>query len=123
MFNIFSIIYFSLIWQLFVIFVIGHLIANYLCVKSVVMNTFNQNRFHLLVENFFNTNVILTPKVVNKLEPVLSTVKRTLSVNLGCPLTNLTNLNNPQLIRFTNDGFYIKFDIKSMFHKEWNFYV
>ena len=87
------------------------------------MNTFNQNRFHLLVENFFNTNVILTPKVVNKLEPVLSTVKRTLSVNLGCSLTSLTNLNNSQLIRFTNDGFYIKFDIKSMSHKVWNFYV
>jgi len=84
-----------------------------MAVKSVVMNTFNQNRFHILASHFFNTGLILAPKLANKLEPVLLTVKRCLKINLGCSINNLTNLNNSQLIRFTNDGYYIKFDMKS----------
>ena len=103
----------SLIWQLFLLFVIGHLVANYNAVKAVVMNTFNQNRFYILVNNYLNTGEVLNPTVVNKMEPVLYTVKRIFSVNLGCSMSRISNLNNSQLTRFSNDNYYISFDIKS----------
>ena len=87
----------SLIWQLFVIFVLGHLIANYNAVKSVIMNTFNRNRFYLLTQHYFKTNDILTPFVCNKLEPVLHTVKSNFSIQLGCKLEHFGHLNEKKL--------------------------
>jgi hypothetical protein len=99
---------------LFILFVIGHLVANYNAVKAVIMNTFNQNRFYILVKNYLNTGEILTPTVVNKMEPVLHTVKRIFSINLGCSMNRISNLNNSQLTRFSNDNYYISFDIKSI---------
>ena len=92
---------------------IGHIYSNYKAVKSVIMNTFNQNRFHLLVNHYFNTSIILNPKTVNQMEPVFATVKRAFHINLGCSFSNLSNLNSSQLIRFTNDEYYLQFDMKS----------
>lgn len=103
-----------LVWILFVLFVVGHLMANYNAVKAVVMNTFNRNRFHIACQEYFRTGRVLSPLKVNKQEPVLYTVRRFFrSIDLGCSLQKLDKLDQGNLIRFKMEKFYIYFNLKS----------
>ena len=105
----------SLIWQLFVLFVLGHLFANYKAVKAVVMRTFNRNRFHILLNSYFETASISDPRLVNMLEPVLCSVSRQLSnLNFGCHINELKDTKLlSSMNRFDADKFIIEFDMKS----------
>lgn len=95
---------------------IGHLFSNYKAVKSVIIQTFNRNRFHILVQAYLSTNKILEPYQVNKLEPVLTTVSRYFSkLKLGCCINNFTSLNENQLNILANESYLINFDLKSNF--------
>ena len=48
-----------------------HLYANYSAVTSVVMESLNQARLHIILQEYFNTGNILPTKLVNHREPVL----------------------------------------------------
>ena len=81
-------------WFLFILFVIGHVLANYKAVKSVVMNTFNQNRFNIVVLDYLKRGEkdVLQPLEVNKKEPVLKPTSKYCSVSLGNSLKQVNEL-------------------------------
>lgn len=62
---------FRLIWSLFLLFTLLHLFANYSAVTSVVMETLNQARLHILVHHYLQTGRVLSLQEVNYKEPVL----------------------------------------------------
>lgn len=96
---------------------IGHLFANYNAVKSIVMRTFNRNRYHLLLDSYFRTDSILRPAVVNRSEPVLKNVSRYFGhIDLGCSVKDLffTSLSDcSKLKRFEDEKYLIEFNVKS----------
>ena len=103
-----------LIWPLFILFVAGHLFANYNAVKSVIIQTFNRNRFHIITQAYFKQNVILLPYDCNRSEPVLWTVSRFFrNIKLGCCIREFKNLSSDQLETLKNNKYSIEFDIKS----------
>lgn len=107
---------FSLIWPLFIFFVIGHIYCNYNAVKSVTMKTFNRNRFHILAQHYLRYNSqILDTNTVNKLEPVLSPCRRCFSrIRLGCSLNYFTSLEiRSGAEKFSREHFLIKFNMQS----------
>lgn len=61
-----------LVWTLFILFTIFHLLANHRAVSVVAMETLNQNRLHLLVSSYFVTGTIPSVAEVNAREPILS---------------------------------------------------
>lgn len=65
------IVSFRLIWSLFLLFTLLHLFANYSAVTSVVMETLNQARLHILVHHYLQTGEVLSLQEVNYKEPVL----------------------------------------------------
>ncbi|XP_066918536.1 RUS family member 1-like [Clytia hemisphaerica] len=60
-----------LVWFLFILFTFFHLFANYRAVSCVVMETLNMNRLYIVMQHFIEHEAFLSPKQVNKLEPVL----------------------------------------------------
>ena len=96
-------------------FVFGHLFANYKAVKSVIMQTFNRNRYHLLAQNYLNDAKIQSPYNINKMEPVLRTVKRYFKdIKLGCSINQFERINSKQLDLLTVENYLINFNIKSI---------
>lgn len=62
---------FRLTWMLFFIFTFLHLYSNFRAVSSVVMETLNITRLHILVQEYLLHDRMLTPDEVAKREPVL----------------------------------------------------
>jgi hypothetical protein len=58
------------------------------------MNTFNQNRFSIVSQNYlkFGETFVLEPTIVNKKEPVLKTTKKYCSISIGNSLKHIENL-------------------------------
>ncbi len=105
---------------MFALLVIGHLLANYNAVKSVVMETFNRNRFHIMVVSYLLTGHVRTPQSVNSEEPVLTSVSRYFtSIQLGCSIerlaTSTPTIDSSSLARFARDKYLIDFDTKGKF--------
>lgn len=99
-----------LIWALFIFFVFGHLFANYKAVKSVIMKTFNRNRFHITCQGYFKSGQVLSPLVVNKTEPVLCTVGRYFKhIDFGCSIEKLDGKFDQN--RFIEENYFIKFNL------------
>ncbi|XP_047136240.1 RUS family member 1 isoform X1 [Hydra vulgaris] len=73
-----------LTWYFFLVFTFLHLYANYQAVSTVVMETINLPRLHILVKHYFIYGKVLTPKEVNKVDPVLRRPGFKCSVHLGC---------------------------------------
>lgn len=63
-----------LIWTLFVVFTLFHLLANHRAVSVVTMETLNQERLHLLMSMYLTTGVVPTVDKVNAREPILSSI-------------------------------------------------
>lgn len=61
----------SLTWTLFFIFTFLHLYANFRAVSSVIMETVNMPRLHILVNEFLSEGRIMTPEEVGSREPVV----------------------------------------------------
>ena len=61
----------SLTWTLFFVFTFLHLYANFRAVSSVVMETVNMPRLHVLVNEFLSEGRIMTPEEVGSREPVI----------------------------------------------------
>lgn len=78
-----------LIWTLYFTFTSLHLYANYSAVKGVVMESINQARLYILLAEYFKTGTILSPRVVNKREPVLWRTRRKLQICLGTSIKSL----------------------------------
>lgn len=60
----------SLTLCLFFLFTILHLFANYKAVRSVVMETFNEARLSIVLQQYLSDKRILSPLEANQREPV-----------------------------------------------------
>ena len=106
-----------MIWPLFILFVVGHLLSNYKAVKSVVMETFNRNRFHILVRHYLRPSShrqVLDTKLVNQMEPVLfNCASYFKQVRLGCSVSHFDSLTQLRIEKFSSQKYLIKFDVKA----------
>ncbi|PNF16648.1 RUS1 family protein C16orf58-like protein [Cryptotermes secundus] len=59
------------VWQLFTIFTVIHLYANYQAVLSLKMVTLNKARLILLLQTYLGTNMASSPEVINRNETVV----------------------------------------------------
>jgi len=96
-----------LVWLLFIIFTFLHLYSNYKAVSAVVMETVNLPRLHILVDKYMNSSVVLTPKEVAKLDPVIRAPGYRLCIKLGCQLSDVIHTSD-ELKRVTFDLPYSK---------------
>jgi hypothetical protein len=95
------------------LFVVGHLVANYRAVKSLVMETFNFNRFRIVAVDYFSTNSVLSPLNANRKEPVLFSLKHNLDIKFGCKIDEIKNFNLIDFNQFENEKYLIEYDLKS----------
>lgn len=61
---------YRLILGLFFLFTVLHLFANYKAVRSVVMETLNEARLSIILQEFLKDGQILSPLEANQREPV-----------------------------------------------------
>ncbi|XP_067933462.1 RUS family member 1-like [Watersipora subatra] len=82
-----------LVWALFTIFTGVHLWANYSAVTSVVMETVNQARLHILVQDFFRRDTVslLSVKETNMREPVIFKTNWRFNIFMGSQLRLLSD--------------------------------
>lgn len=71
---------------LFAIFTMLHIFANIKAVKSICLNSFNEARYLIVLEEYFKSGIVLHPKIVNKMERVTigQTVTLNSTVKIGC---------------------------------------
>ncbi|XP_035472248.1 RUS1 family protein C16orf58 homolog [Scophthalmus maximus] len=72
--------------SLFFLFTILHLFANYKAVRSVVMETFNEARLSIVLQQYLRDERILTPLEANQREPVFLEFRKTVPIRLGVRL-------------------------------------
>ncbi|OQV22075.1 RUS1 family protein C16orf58-like protein [Hypsibius exemplaris] len=72
-------------WTAFFLLAFIHIFANYCAVRALSMETFNQSRFHLAVNNFFSSGYTFVPSVgtVNSREPVIFSLFRPWKLEIG----------------------------------------
>ncbi|XP_041035972.1 RUS1 family protein C16orf58 homolog isoform X1 [Carcharodon carcharias] len=80
-----------LTYLLYALFTMLHLYANYQAVRAVVMDTLNQSRLRLMVNEFLRTGRVPPPRSINPREPLLPAFQRRLSIRLGTPLHSILN--------------------------------
>lgn len=80
-------------WLLYAVFTCGHLIANYLAVRCVVIDTFNRRRLATVLARYCTQAVsggsakVMTPAQANALEPIFfSSGSGTDWMRLGCSI-------------------------------------
>ncbi|XP_038139932.1 RUS1 family protein C16orf58 homolog [Cyprinodon tularosa] len=71
---------------LFFLFTILHLFANYKAVCSVVMETFNEARLSIVLQQYLKDRQILSPLEANQREPVFLEFGKTAPIKLGVRL-------------------------------------
>lgn len=83
----------SMVWMLFFAMTILHLFANYKAVTSLVFNTLNKDRLLVILDGYFKTKRIKSPKEVNLTEsPFLGFGKneesfcKKMKIKIGVPL-------------------------------------
>ncbi|XP_045891902.1 RUS1 family protein C16orf58 homolog isoform X2 [Micropterus dolomieu] len=72
--------------SLFFLFTILHLFANYKAVRSVVMETFNEARLSIVLQQYLRDRRILGPLEANQREPVFLEFRKTVPIKLGVRL-------------------------------------
>ncbi|XP_037111869.1 RUS1 family protein C16orf58 homolog isoform X2 [Syngnathus acus] len=72
--------------SLFFLFTALHLFANYKAVRSVVMETLNEERLSIALRRFLHDGRVLTPMEANRQEPVFLEFRKTLPIKLGVRL-------------------------------------
>lgn len=80
-----------LIWTLFFLFTTLHLYANFCAVTSVVMETFNQARLHIVMKKYLRDTTLglMSIKETNRSEPVVWKTRRRLTIKLGVSLRDI----------------------------------
>ena len=63
--------YHRLIWSFFLLFTFFHLFANHRAVSVVKMETFNQNRLHIIMDDYLSSGKVPSPASANAREPIL----------------------------------------------------
>ncbi|XP_053194485.1 RUS1 family protein C16orf58 homolog [Scomber japonicus] len=76
----------ALTLSLFFLFTILHLFANYKAVRSVVMETLNEARLAIVLQQYLNDRRILSPQEANLREPVFLEFRKTVPIKLGVRL-------------------------------------
>ncbi|XP_029945525.1 RUS family member 1 isoform X3 [Salarias fasciatus] len=71
---------------LFFLFTILHLFANYKAVRSVVMETFNEARLSIVLQQHLRDGGVLSPAEANRREPVLLDFGKSVPIKLGVRL-------------------------------------
>ncbi|XP_070837150.1 RUS family member 1 [Chaetodon trifascialis] len=71
---------------LFFLFTILHLFANYKAVRSVVMETLNEARLSIVLQQYLKDGRILSPPQANQREPVFMEFRKTVPIKLGVRL-------------------------------------
>eukprot|EP01097_Dermamoeba_algensis_P008510 TRINITY_DN5707_c0_g1_i1.p1 TRINITY_DN5707_c0_g1~~TRINITY_DN5707_c0_g1_i1.p1 ORF type:complete len:431 (-),score=75.46 TRINITY_DN5707_c0_g1_i1:108-1400(-) len=113
-----------LVWSLFVIFCILHIFFNYMAVKSVVMETINQERGKILISEFIAKGSVLSPPDVSVKENVLDCFPNRYSLKLGSRIADLgvSGKDLDELIRtHINQHYLLSLNgnkIKVVLHKE-----
>ncbi|XP_037647861.1 RUS1 family protein C16orf58 homolog [Sebastes umbrosus] len=72
--------------SLFFLFTILHLFANYKAVRSVVMETLNEARLSIVLQQYLRDRRILSPLEANQKEPVFFEFTKTVPIKLGVRL-------------------------------------
>lgn len=72
--------------SLFFLFTVLHLFANYKAVRSVVMETFNEARLSIVLQQYVRDGQILSPLEANQREPVFFELRKTVPIRLGVRL-------------------------------------
>ncbi|XP_047427944.1 RUS1 family protein C16orf58 homolog [Mugil cephalus] len=72
--------------SLFFLFTLLHLFANYKAVRSVVMETLNEARLSIMLQQYLSGKQILSPLQANQREPVFFEFGKTVPVRLGVRL-------------------------------------
>ncbi|KAL7377918.1 hypothetical protein ABVT39_006184 [Epinephelus coioides] len=72
--------------SLFFLFTVLHLFANYKAVRSVVMETFNEARLSIVLQQYVRDGQILSPVEANQREPVFFELRKTVPIRLGVRL-------------------------------------
>ncbi|XP_034749329.1 RUS1 family protein C16orf58 homolog [Etheostoma cragini] len=72
--------------SLFFLFTILHLFANYKAVRSVVMETLNEARLSIVLQQYLRDRRMLSPLEANQREPVFLEFKKTVPIKLGVRL-------------------------------------
>uniref|UniRef100_A0A3B3WGI6 RUS family member 1 n=1 Tax=Poecilia mexicana TaxID=48701 RepID=A0A3B3WGI6_9TELE len=75
--------------SLFFLFTVLHLFANYKAVRSVVMETFNEARLSIVMQQYLKDRRILSPSEANQREPVFLQFGKTTPVKLGVRLQDV----------------------------------
>lgn len=71
---------------LFFLFTLLHLFANYKAVRSVVMETLNEARLSIVLQQYLRDGRILSPLEANRREPVFFEFRKTVPIKLGVRL-------------------------------------
>ncbi|XP_068435052.1 RUS family member 1 [Clinocottus analis] len=71
---------------LFFLFTTLHLFANYKAVRSVVMETLNEARLSIVLQQYLRDGQVLSPPEANQREPVFLEFKKTVPIKLGVRL-------------------------------------
>ncbi|XP_041813434.1 RUS1 family protein C16orf58 homolog [Chelmon rostratus] len=72
--------------SLFFLFTTLHLFANYKAVRSVVMETFNEARLSIVLQQYLKDRQILNPLEANQREPVFLEFRKAVPIKLGVRL-------------------------------------
>uniref|UniRef100_A0A671Y9X7 RUS family member 1 n=1 Tax=Sparus aurata TaxID=8175 RepID=A0A671Y9X7_SPAAU len=93
--------------SLFFLFTTLHLFANYKAVRSVVMETFNEARLSIVLQQYLTDSRILSPAEANQREPVFFEFRKQVPIKLGVRLPDelslaLKNNNMPFLLGLRN---------------------
>ncbi|XP_044187969.1 RUS1 family protein C16orf58 homolog isoform X1 [Thunnus albacares] len=72
--------------SLFFLFTVLHLFANYKAVRSVVMETLNEARLAIVLQQYLSDRRILSPQEANLKEPVFLEFRKTVPIKLGVRL-------------------------------------
>ncbi|XP_043955750.1 RUS1 family protein C16orf58 homolog [Gambusia affinis] len=75
--------------SLFFLFTVLHLFANYKAVRSVVMETFNEARLSIVMQQYLKDGRILSPSEANQREPVFLQFGKTTPIKLGVRLQDV----------------------------------
>ncbi|XP_029294280.1 RUS family member 1 [Cottoperca gobio] len=75
--------------SLFFLFTVLHLFANYKAVRSVVMDTFNEARLSIVLQQYLRDRRILSPLEANQTEPVFLQFRKTFPIKLGVRLQDV----------------------------------
>ncbi|XP_053298584.1 RUS1 family protein C16orf58 homolog [Pleuronectes platessa] len=75
--------------SLFFLFTILHLFANYKAVRSVVMETFNEARLSIVLQQYLKDRRVLSPLEANQREPVFFEFRKMVPIRLGVRLQEI----------------------------------